>query len=271
LENVNRSSYSAGLTIFERFLLFGSKNWISLFALIYGVFVLLPFLAPMFMFLGLDSLGKAIYTVYSFLCHQLPQRSYFFFGPKISYSIPEIQAVWKDTFDTLVLRQFTGNTEMGWKVAWSDRMVSMYVSTWLFGLLWWPLRKRLKPLPWWGLFLFLLPMAIDGTSHLISDLYGIGQGFRDSNAWLVQLTGAIFPITFYAGDAWGSFNAWMRLITGVSFGVGIVWFGFPFLDQAFQDTAQSLQSKAKRLDAWQTKLDESYQMLVRTAQESKEK
>jgi len=223
------------------------------------------------MSIGWDGAGKAIYAIYSFLCHQLPERSYFLFGQKISYSIPEIQAAWKVTLDPFILRHFTGNAGMGWKVAWSDRMVSMYVSIWLFGLLWWPLRKRIKALPWWGLVLFLLPMGIDGTSHLISDLSGIGQGFRDSNAWLVQLSGGNFPATFYAGDAWGSFNALMRLITGLFFGVGIVWFGFPFLDQAIEDTVQSLQSKAKRLDAWQTKLDESCQMLLRIAQESKDK
>jgi len=223
------------------------------------------------MYIGWAGLGKAIYTLYSFLCHQLPERSYFLFGPKISYSIPEIQSAWKFTLDPLILRQFIGNPEMGWKLAWSDRMVSMYVSTWLFGLVWWPLRKRIRILPWWGLLLFLLPMGIDGTSHLISDLYGLGQGFRDSNAWLSQLTGGILPATFYAGDAWGSFNAWMRLITGIFFGIGIVWFGFPFLDQAFEDAANSLQLKAKRLNAWQTRLDESYQRLVKIAQESKDK
>ena len=242
-----------------------------MFALIFGVYVFLPFFAPLFMSIGWAGAGKAIYAIYSFLCHQLPERSYFLFGPKISYSIPEIQSVWKVTLDPLVLRQFTGNSAMGWKVAWSDRMVSMYMSTWLLALLWWPLRKRIKALPWWGLVLFLLPMGIDGTSHLISDLSGIGQGFRDSNAWLVQLTGGVFPAAFYAGDAWGSFNAWMRLVTGIFFGVGIVWFGFPFLDQAFEDTVQSLCSKTKRLDTWQSKLDESYQILVRIAQESKDK
>lgn len=43
-----------------------------------------------------------------------------------------------------------------------------------------------------------------------SDLAGIGQGFRDSNAWLAALSQQSLPAAFYAGDAWGSFNAWMR-------------------------------------------------------------
>jgi uncharacterized membrane protein len=185
------------------------------------------------MAIGWSDAGKAIYFIYSFLCHQLPERSYFLFGPKFTYSLAEIQAAWRNTTNPLILRQFIGNPEMGWKVAWSDRMVSMFTSVWIFGLLWLPLRRRLPKLPFLGLILFLLPMILDGTSHLISDFWGIGQGFRDTNLWLAILTNHLFPVTFYAGDAWGSFNSLMRLLTGISFGLGIVWFGFPYLDDSF--------------------------------------
>ena len=106
-------------------------------------------------------------------------------------------------------------------------------------------------------------MAIDGTSHFISDLSGIGQGFRDNNVWLANLTGNALSSTFYAGDAWGSFNAWMRLLTGIFFGIGVVWFGFPYIDQVFTDTAQSLQNKATRLATGQSRLDEVHQISIR--------
>jgi len=265
LSNLDRSGRTTGLSATERILYFAGKNWMLLFAVLFGGFVILPFFAPLFMFAGWESLGKAVYTLYSFLCHQLPQRSYFLFGPKISYSIPEIQAAWRDTLDLMLLRQFTGSAELGWKVAWSDRMVSMYGSIWLFGLAWWPVRKRLKALRLWGLLLFLLPMAVDGTSHLVSDLYGLGQGFRDSNLWLVTLTGNTLPANFYAGDAWGSFNAWMRLVTGVLFGTGIVWFGFPFFERAFEETRQTIQAKMERQAAWQARENERYEMLMRIA------
>lgn len=207
--------------------------WITLFGVLAGGYVLLPFLAPALMAIGWTGPAKAIYFVYSFLCHQLPERSYFLFGQKLSYSLPEIQAAWKNSTNPLILRQFIGNPIMGWKVAWSDRMVSMFTSIWIFGLLWYPVRKRLPTLPIWGLALFLLPMALDGTSHFISDFWGIGQGFRDTNLWLGILTNHIFASTFYAGDAWGSFNSLMRLLTGVSFGLGIIWFGFPYLNDSF--------------------------------------
>jgi uncharacterized membrane protein len=208
-----------------------------IFAVVFGIWVGLPFLPPLFMEMGWDGLANVIYLLYSFQCHQLPQRSFFFFGSKGMYSLSEIQAVWQDTTNPLILRQFTGNPAMGWKVAWSDRMVSMYTSILVFGVIWWLLRRNLKPLRWWGLLIFILPLAVDGASHLISDFAGIGQGFRDSNAWLASLTKDAFSPTFYAGDALGSFNSWMRLLTGVLFGFGIVWFGLPFLDASFTNLA----------------------------------
>jgi uncharacterized membrane protein len=215
--------------------------WFALFGVIAGVYVILPFLAPVFMQIGWTGAGKVIYFIYSWLCHQLPQRSFFLFGTQFTYSLAEVQNAWQNTNNPLILRQFVGNPIMGWKVAWSDRMISMYTSIWLFGLLWWALRKRLKPLSWWGLVLLLLPMALDGASHLISDLSGIGPGFRDSNTWLAALTQQALPPTFYSGDAWGSFNSLIRLVTGLLFGLGIVWFCFPYLDDAFSPQAPPLR------------------------------
>lgn len=226
------------------------RHWIIFFAIVVGMYVGLPFLAPVFMHWGWLGPGRAIYTIYSFLCHQLSERSYFLFGPKMTYSLAEIQSVWQNTLNPLILRQFIGNPEMGWKVAWSDRMVSMYTSTLIFGLLWYPLRSRIKKLPWWGLILFLLPMGIDGISHFLSDLAGIGKGFRYTNMWLATLTNRSLPLSFYVGDALGSFNSWMRLLTGFLFGIGIVWFGFPYLEEAFSLQARIISARNQHANDW---------------------
>jgi uncharacterized membrane protein len=223
-----------------------SQKWILLFSLGYGLYVSLPFLAPVFMNIGWEGLGELIYWVYTILCHQLPQRSLFIFGEKAMYSLNEIEAAWQTTINPLVLRQFIGNPQMGWKMAWSDRMVSMYTSVLIFAWVWYPLRKKIKPLSWWGLVLLLIPMGIDGLTHIISDLAGIGQGFRDSNAWLAVLTGNAFPASFYAGDGLGSFNSIMRWITGILFGLGIVWFGFSYLDEYFIDIKGIIEAKFER-------------------------
>jgi uncharacterized membrane protein len=201
-------------------------------------------MAPVFMHVGWIGAARVIYFIYSWLCHQLPERSFFLFGSKFTYSLAEVQNAWQNTIRQEILRQFIGNPVMGWKVAWSDRMVSMFASIWLFGLIWWLVRHKVKPLPWWGLVLFLLPMVVDGTSHFFSDLAGIGQGFRNGNVWLVVLTQHIFPVSFYSGDAWGSFNSLMRLLTGILFGLGIVWFAYPYLDNAFAPQDQSVVREA---------------------------
>jgi uncharacterized membrane protein len=208
--------------------------WINLFLWIYGVWVILPFLAPILMQLGWVVPAKALYSLYSFFCHQLPQRSLFLFGQKSMYSLAEVQAAWRNTVDPTVLRQFIGDPAMGWKIAWSDRMISFYGGVWLFGLLWLPFRKRVKQISWWGFFLLLLPIVVDGSTHMVSDLAGIGNGFRDTNLWLISLTNNLFAASFYAGDALGSFNSWMRWITGLLAGLGLVWLTFPSIDSAFE-------------------------------------
>lgn len=209
-----------------------AQHWFQVFLAIYGFWVFLPFVAPVFMSLGWTVPGKVIYLIYSFFCHQLPERSFFFFGPKAMYSLSEIQAAWQDTANPMILRQFVGNETMGWKVAWSDRMISFYGGVWLFALLWYPLRRRARALPWWGFVLLLLPIIVDGTTHAISDLAGIGQGFRDNNIWLAVLTNNALPASFYLGDAIGSFNSWARLISGLWAGFAIVWLLFPYIFQS---------------------------------------
>ena len=206
-----------------------SSHWLQIFLVLYGIWVFAPFLAPFFMHIGWRGPGKAIYFVYSFFCHQLPERSFFLFGEKTMYSLNEIQAAWQDTIDPMTLRKFTGNELMGWKVAWSDRMISFYTGVWVFAALWYPFRHKVKPLAWWRFALLLLPIILDGGTHMFSDLAGIGQGFRDTNQWLAILTGNSLPISFYAGDAINSFNSWARLITGVLAGFGVVWLAFPFI------------------------------------------
>lgn len=203
--------------------------WFGVLVAALSVWVMLPWLAPVLMKLGWELPARFLYWVYSFQCHQLPQRSFFLFDSVAMHSLSDLASVGVNTADPLALRHFVGNEALGYKVAWSDRMVSMYTSLPLVALAWWPLRRRLPPLPWWGLVLFLLPMAIDGGTHVLSDLQGLGQGFRYTNEWLVWLTGGALPAGFYAGNGLGSFNSWMRLITGVLFGIGVMWAALPHL------------------------------------------
>jgi uncharacterized membrane protein len=219
------------------------RHWIVVFALLAGLYAGLPWLAPVFMHWGWTAGGDILYAIYSTQCHQLPQRSFFLFGPQAMVSLEQVQAILGPVDNPLVLRQFVGSADVGWKVAWSDRMVAMYTGLLLAGLAYWPLRRRLRPLPWWGFALLLAPMALDGLSHFASDLAGLGQGFRDSNAWLAALTGSALPAKFYAGDAIGSFNSLMRLLSGVLFALGIAWLSLPVIDRALASAAGQIEAK----------------------------
>lgn len=220
------------------------RHWLLVFLVVWGTLNLLPWLAPVFMKAGLEPAGRAIYTFYTFLCHQLPQRSYFLFGAQPTYELSEVQAVWQNTNNPLVLRQFIGNPEMGWKVAWSDRMVSLYTGILLWAAVLGPWRRRLPRLPLWALFFMMLPILLDGGTHMLSDMLGgIGEGFRYGNAWLAALTNNTFAPGFYTGDGLGTFNSWMRLLSGLLFSLGLVWFALPGLDNAFAGTRQAVERK----------------------------
>lgn len=233
-----------------------SRHWLLIANLFLGLWVLLPWLAPALMAAGLEGGARLIYTFYGTQCHQLPQRSYFLFGSRLMYPLADINAFWPYT-DHFRLRQFIGAPEMGYKVAWSDRMVSLYTPLFIGGLLFARARRRSgvkastgstvwQQLPFRWFLLALAPIFIDGVTHMISDAINFGFGFRDTNAWLAMLTGNVFAPTFYAGDAIGSFNWWMRLLTGLLAGSAIVRLIYPYLGGGFADVRQSLEVKLQR-------------------------
>lgn len=215
----------------DRFALWISRHWLALFIIVYGAWVLAPFSTPILMVSGATGAARAVYFFYSFFCHQLPERSFFFFGPQPMYSYAQIKAVWPlDGFEGL--RQFIGNPAMGYKMAWSDRMISFYGSAWVGGLIFGLWRNKIKSLPAIVWFLVgIVPVGLDGVTHMLNDIMAGtgGAGFRDTNYWLQALTGNALPQWFYVGDALGSFNSDMRWITGILFGLTTVWLLFPYL------------------------------------------
>ena len=219
------------------------RRWAWIVVVSAALFIGLPWLAPAFMHIGWTSAARAIYMLYSTQCHQLPQRSFFLFGSQLTYTLPEIQAAWVATDDPQILRQFVGNPEMGWKVAWSDRMVALYTSAFVGVLVCWPFRAWLRPLPLRVFILLSLPMAIDGATHAISDYVGLAGDFRLTNRWLVMITRNTLPPAFYAGDALGSFNSWMRLLTGILFGLGAAWLACSHLGRRFNRPAVATTSE----------------------------
>lgn len=190
-----------------------AKHWLAVFNVIVGVFFCLPFLAPVLMHAGLTGPGRLIYLAYSPTCHQLPERSYFLFGPKVVYTTSELEALGAIPSGLNILGRemlrYDGAAAIGWKVAFCERDAAMYGSILLAGLLYGGLRGRFRrqgrkfpKLPLWGYALFLLPMVIDGFTQLF--------GLRESD-WL------------------------LRTITGVLFGFATVWLAYPYVQEAMDD------------------------------------
>lgn len=180
-----------------------ARHWLALFNLAWGAYVILPFLAPILLAMGLATPARLIYAFYSFMCHQLPDHSYFLFGPQATPDVTALEAGgMAANWGLLGQRQFVGSAAVGYKVAICERDVAIYGSVLLAGLLFGLVRRRLPALKLRWYLLFLIPMAIDGGTQLL--------GLRESNWWLRSLTGALF-------------------------GIASVWLAYPYIDDAMHD------------------------------------
>ena len=202
-----------------------ARHWLAIFNGFVGLFVLGAMLAPALMRADYTGPASALYTLYGFTCHQLPQRSYFLFGRRLMYPIEKILEAWPQATDFFEQRAILGDPVFGYKVAVGNRCSAIYSSILLVGLLFGLTRRKIRPLSVKGAFFLSLPMILDGGSHLISEVTGLG--FRDTNMWLQTLTQNAFPLNFYVGDAFGSLNWLLRTVTGAVFGVALVWLVYP--------------------------------------------
>ena len=239
-------------TVIEGITTFLTAHWLFFVNGFFGALIVGALLAPIFMELGWTKVGRLTYTIYSFTCHQLPERSYFFFTPQgviTSYSKQDVIADGADPRNVLTLRKYIGSPEMGWKSGFSDRMFSMYGGAFLGGVIYWLLSQKrvMNPIPIWLMILLTLPMAIDGTSHLISEI--TLSGFRDANEWAKPIFGVQSP-EFYTGATIGTLNSNLRLITGLLFGLGTMLFAYPLIGYGFDDLAQEAERMRIRNEVW---------------------
>lgn len=185
-----------------------ARHWLALFNSAWGTYVVLPFLAPLLMQAGYTAPAQLIYTVYSFTCHQLPDHSYFLFGPDLIPLASALTAAGAPPENDLFgFRAFIGGAQTGYKVALCQRDLAIYGAVVLAGVLFALMRTRYRlRAPSLKVYaLFLLPIALDGGSALL--------GLRDSNWWLRTVTGAIF-------------------------GAASVWLAYPYVDDAMREVIQ---------------------------------
>jgi len=220
-----------------------ARYWYAAALLCAFIILGLAFLAPALM---AAHQPEAARTVYGWLAphdHQLPQRSYFLFGrrgPVQSYSLEQLQAWGAGPHN---LRAFVGNPDIGFKMGMNHRMTAAFAAIFGGGLLWGLARQRPRPGPGWFLLL-TLPLLVDGFSHRFSEMSG--AGFRADNGWAATLTGGAFADSFYRGDAVGSLNWLLRTVTGLAFGLGLVWFLFTYLSVRFYAARLKLEPKLRR-------------------------
>ena len=180
-------------------------HWLKYAVVAMGVFVTLPWLAGVFAWLGWWDLANPIYTAYAFTCHQLPERAGSIFG---------------------------------YQVAFCYRNTALYGGATLFGILYGLARDNKvnwlawlkKPIPWWMLVIFLLPMALDGFSHML--------GLRDVMLDATSTSSGMDPTfgAFFVGSQAFSFNWWLRISTGLLAALGTVWFACPRMERAMDES-----------------------------------
>lgn len=229
----------------QRTILLLAKYWYALALWLAFVILALAFLAPILMALGFTDAAQAVYQFLAPHDHQLPQRSYFLFGRSgwvQSYSLAQVLEWGADPAN---LRAFVGNQDIGFKMGLNHRMTAIFGAIVLGGLSWGLAggRPRLGPV---GFLLLALPLLVDGFSHMISE--NSGQGFRANNSWAMGLTGGSLPDWFYQGTTIGSLNWLLRTITGLLFGLGLVWFLFTYMSYRFGRMRIQLETKLRRLD-----------------------
>ncbi|MGB9880439.1 MAG: hypothetical protein ACPLRM_06725, partial [Anaerolineae bacterium] len=97
-----------------------ARYWPFLISAALAIEALLPILAPVLMATGHASAARLIYTLYSPSCHQLPERSFFLFGPQTTYTLHELQLL----IGPDVPLRYIGNPAIGYKIAVCQRDIA---------------------------------------------------------------------------------------------------------------------------------------------------
>ncbi len=212
------------IIVVDRMTIFFSQHWLLLISAVLGVFIALPTLAPVLMYLGLTGPAELIYSAYRLTCHELAFRTYFFFGDQPVYTVDQLRAsVGVHNEDFTYWSSFLGNAQLGYKMAWCERDMAIYSSILLGGFVFGLVRPRLRPLDWRLYLVFIIPMAIDGFWQLF--------------------TSPIYILQFLPAHE----STWLlRSITGGLFGIGSVWLIYPYLQEAMRDVNAQAKDQLRR-------------------------
>lgn len=206
----------------DRFIFWFTRHWLAVANTASLLYVGLPFLAPVLMYLGLEGPARIIYSMYTPLCHQLPYRSWYLLGAQFSYTMAEMGRLVGSA--GLVEHGYLGDPTLGYKVAFCQRDTAIYGCILLAGLIYGMTRRKLRPMPLWAYLAFgLVPIGLDGGIQMFSAALPI---------LLPSLT--ITPIES---------TPLRRVITGSLFGLATVWLAYPHLQEAALDMRKTLTQR----------------------------
>ncbi len=242
-DHQNRVARGGQITFGDRAMYWISRHYLALLNLVMLLYFGLPVLAPVLMNAGATGPANVIYTIYKPLCHQFGFRSFFLFGEQSYYPLAEAQIDDVITFEAATglqdlsnpaglarfeARQFTGNEEMGYKMALCERDMAIYGAIFLFGVIYAVTGRRLKPLHWtlW-ILIGMGPVGLDGFSQLFSQMEW---------SWLE----AILP--------YRESTPFLRVLTGGLFGFATAWFAYPSIEESMAETRQFFVKKFASLE-----------------------
>jgi uncharacterized membrane protein len=218
-------------TWFNRRFVSLSTHWLAIVNTFFFLYVALPLLAPVLLANGYTKSANGIYWVYHLLCHAFPSRTYFIAGEQACLC---------------------------------HRCIAIYATLFLGGVLFHFVRHSLKPLPPKWFLLFMLPMALDGSMALASELlqlipiivlWIIGLVIiglvtvvlfsQKHLTWPVAifLASGIFALLYLQFFGPHQSNFFLRNITGFFFGLGTLWVAYPLLQEGFNDIRQETSAQ----------------------------
>jgi uncharacterized membrane protein len=241
MERVDQEAYQKRLdkghtlSASDRLSNFFSFHYLAIANIFLFIYVGLPFLAPVLMKVGQSSAASIIYKIYSPLCHEWAFRSWFLFGkqpyyPRALAGIPNMITYETLTnsqqVDLLAAREYIGSEVVGYKVAFCQRDIAIYLFMLLYGLFFMATGRRIRAIPWymWAL-VGLVPIGLDGFSQLPSLATGLPSWLlvRESTPFLRTLTGGLF--------------GWMT-----------AWYLFPMLEETAREARLIVKRKKAVID-----------------------
>lgn len=238
----------------DRAILWLARHWLAVLSTIVGLYAAVPFIAPVAMNAGAESVANVIYTVYSPVCHQFAFRSWFLFGDQAAYPRAragvdrlepfETYAAAEPAFDGIdvneldsdliyAAKRFRGSERMGWKVAFCERDVAIYAALALTGVAFIALKRAgvtVPKLPFWAYILIaIVPIGLDGFSQYFANPPFNAFGLN----W--------YPVR--------ESTPFLRALTGALFGFGNGWLVFPYVEASMQETVEMVENKLRRAGA----------------------